>query len=57
MSVGEGVAMTIRKKLLAEWVHCKQLLHQPIASGTFDIAEVRMYPMTVLASIIRYCSL
>ena len=40
MSVGEGVPMIVRKKLLSEWVKCKQLLHQPISAGTYDIAEV-----------------
>ena len=40
LSVSEGVPMTVRKKLLSEWVQCKRLLHQPIASGTYDISEV-----------------
>lgn len=40
MSVGNGVPMAIRRKLLAAWVQCKQLLHQPIPTTTYDINEV-----------------
>lgn len=32
--------MSVRKQLLAVWVQCKQLLHQPITPGSYDITEV-----------------
>lgn len=40
MGTFHDTPMTIRRKLLAEMVQCKQMLHQPIPPGTYDINEV-----------------
>lgn len=39
MSVGTGVSLKLRKQLLAVWVLCKQMLHQPLSANTYDINE------------------
>ena len=43
MGVGTGVSLTLRKRLLAACVLCKQMLHQPISSNTYDVSEVSGY--------------
>ncbi len=41
--------MSVRKKLLSEWVQCKRLLHQPISTGNYDISEVKSYQPAISA--------
>ena len=40
MTIWIGVPLPIRRNLLGAWVQCKQMLHQPIPTTTYDINEV-----------------
>ena len=41
LGVSSGVSLSIRKKLLAVQVQCKQVLRQPISTTNYEIDEVR----------------